>query len=124
MHTTRRSRTYLSISLDKALSKASRTFFHPISSHCARVKLFVSSKAATGVLVVALLYLSSLSAHAQTPSYPQNVVLVKFRANSPLFTKWEYNKRQGTITEWQGILHTHTSEALFDDEREESVILG
>lgn len=122
MHTTLRSRTYLSISLDKALSKGSQTVFYRISSLCTGVKVVIPSKASIRFLVVTFFYISSLSAQAQTPSYPQNVVLVKFRANSPLFTKWEYNKRRGAITEWQSMLHTHTSEALFDDNLVQSVI--
>lgn len=122
MHTNRTSRTYLSISLDKALSKASQTVFHLMPSLCAGVKFFVSSKVVIRFLVGTLFYLSSVSARTQTPSYPQNVVLVKFRANSPLFAKWEHNSRRGTITEWQDILHTHTSEALFDDGLVQSVI--
>ncbi len=71
--------------------------------------------------VLAVFTLFSVTAiHAQ--EYQSGVLLVKFRAKSPLLRLWEKQGRKGEIPDWKPLLGAHRSEALFDDGLINSVI--
>lgn len=116
--------TYFSEGLDKTLRKTLVTIFYASVGKYSQKRMLMMQRSAMGLFLTALLCLifAIPKSHAQSPPYPNNIVLVKFKANSPLLAAWEQSGRQGAIADWQRILSTHTSEALFDDGLVNSVI--
>jgi hypothetical protein len=105
----------LPASLVKGLHQAHRTSFHISPSKYSPTSLRKLSKAILGLFVATLFYFTPPKTQAQNPSYSNGTILVKFKANSSIFTAWERNGRRGTIPSLQTVLSAHTSEALFDD---------
>jgi hypothetical protein len=105
----------LPASLVKGFHQAHRMSFHISPSKYSPNSLGKLSKAILGLFVATLIYFTPPTTQAQKPSYANGTVLVKFKANSPIFAAWERNGRRGAISSLQTVLGTHTSEALFDD---------
>jgi len=108
--------------LAKGLPQAHRTSLQTTPSKYLPTSFGKLSKAMLWIFLTTLLYVTPPKAQAQNPSYSNGIVLVKFKANSPVFAAWESNGRRGTIPSLQTALGTHTSEALFDDGLINSVI--